>query len=52
MTREEFIQQYVLDRLASANPTIQLIAEANSAYTDICNALEPKEPKPLFENIL
>lgn len=52
MTREEFIQQYVLSRLGTAHPTIDLITQANDAYTDICNSTQPKEPKPLFENIL
>jgi hypothetical protein len=52
MTREEFIQQHVLNHIGSALTPAFLIAEADSAYTDICNSTQPKEPKPLFENIL
>lgn len=52
MTREEFIQQFLLEKYSRSEPPIVTITEAIDAWSQLERALAPKEPKPLFENIL
>lgn len=52
MTREEFVQQYVLSNHFTGQHPIDVIAAGIDCWNEMERALAPKEPKPLFENIL